>query len=43
MPSTFIYIIGFLICASLIIFSESRLSKYGDIIAEHTGLGKAWI
>jgi len=33
----------FFICAALIIISGSRLSKYGDIIAEKTGMGKAWV
>jgi cation:H+ antiporter len=35
--------LGFLVCTSLIFYSGSRLSKYGDIIAEKTGLGRAWI
>ncbi|MDP3296989.1 MAG: sodium:calcium antiporter [Thermodesulfovibrionia bacterium] len=33
----------FLICTSVIVYSGIRLSKYGDIIAEKTGLGRAWI
>ena len=33
----------FLLCASLIIVSGTKLSKYGDIIAEKTGMGKAWV
>ncbi|MFC1496271.1 sodium:calcium antiporter [Candidatus Margulisiibacteriota bacterium] len=33
----------FIICAFLIYFAGSRLSKYGDIIAEKSGLGHAWI
>jgi cation:H+ antiporter len=33
---------GFLICTSAIVFSGIRLSRYGDIIAEKTGLGRAW-
>lgn len=36
-------ILSFLFLASLIFFSGKRLSVYGDIIAEHLGLGKAWI
>ena len=33
-----------LICCALLIFwSGSVLSKYGDVIAEKTGLGRAWI
>ena len=35
-------ITGFVVCASLIIFSGARLSKYGDRIATLTGIGKAW-
>lgn len=35
--------IGFLGCSALIIFSGSKLSKYGDIIADLTGMGKAWL
>jgi len=34
---------GFLSCALLIVFSGVRLSKYGDQIADLSGLGKAWI
>ncbi len=35
--------LGFIICTSLIVYSGTRLSKYGDIIAEKTGLGRTWI
>jgi cation:H+ antiporter len=35
--------LGFIVCTLVIVFSGTRLSKYGDIIAEKTGLGKAWI
>lgn len=35
--------IGFIACTSLIVYSGIRLSKYGDIIAEKTGLGRTWI
>ena len=35
--------IEFLICTSLIVYSGTKLSKYGDIIAEKTGLGGTWI
>ena len=34
---------GFVICSALIVYCGSKLSKYGDIIAEKTGLGKVWI
>ena len=35
--------IEFIICAILIYAAGSLLSKYGDVIAEKTGLGRAWI
>jgi len=35
--------LGFLICTAVIVYSGIRLSKYGDIIAEKTGLGRMWI
>lgn len=35
--------LGFIICTSLILYSGSRLSRYGDVIAEKTGLARAWI
>lgn len=35
--------IQFIICAGLIILTSSQLSRYGDVIAEKTGLGRAWI
>jgi cation:H+ antiporter len=35
--------IEFIICAILIFWAGSLLSKYGDVIAEKTGLGRAWI
>src|SRR4030043_1457739 len=35
--------IGFIICTLVIVYSGTKLSKYGDIIAEKTGLGRAWI
>ncbi len=34
---------GFVVCTALIVYSGTRLSKYGDIIAEKTGIGGAWI
>lgn len=33
----------FIFCAGIIIICGTNLSKYGDIIAEKTGLGRAWI
>lgn len=35
--------LGFIVCTAVIIYSGTKLSKYGDIIAEKTGLGRAWI
>jgi cation:H+ antiporter len=35
--------IAFIICTTVIIYAGTRLSKYGDIIAEKTGLGRTWI
>lgn len=35
--------VEFIICAALIILAGSLVSKYGDVIAEKTGLGRAWI
>jgi cation:H+ antiporter len=46
----FIYSLGmtsawlaFAVCLLLILFTGARLSRYGDLIASHTGLGGAWI
>ncbi|PZM82632.1 MAG: sodium:calcium antiporter [Candidatus Melainabacteria bacterium] len=35
--------IEFLVCAGVILYSGSRLSIYGDLIADKTGLGKSWV
>lgn len=35
--------IAFLGCTSVIVYAGTRLSKYGDIIAEKTSLGRTWI
>jgi cation:H+ antiporter len=35
--------IEFILCAGLIFWAGSLLSKYGDVIAEKTGLGRAWV
>ena len=35
--------IKFLICAGIILYAGSRVSRYGDIIAEKTGLGGLWV
>ena len=34
--------LGFIICTAVIVYSGTRLAKYGDIIAEKTGMGRAW-
>ncbi|MCF8451311.1 MAG: hypothetical protein K9G49_15670 [Taibaiella sp.] len=35
--------IGFIVCAIIIFFAGKKLSYYGDVIAELSGFGKAWI
>lgn len=35
-------ILIFLLCTAVIVFSGTRLSRYGDKIAELTGMGRAW-
>jgi cation:H+ antiporter len=35
--------IEFILCAILIFYTGALLSKYGDVIAEKTGLGRAWV
>jgi len=35
--------IGFIVCTSVIVYAGTRLSRYGDVIAEKTGLGRTWI
>lgn len=35
--------VGLLICGGMIVFSGTRLSRYGDVIAEKSGLGRSWI
>jgi cation:H+ antiporter len=34
---------GLILCTSVIVYAGTRLCKYGDIIAEKTGLGGTWI
>jgi len=34
--------LGFIVCTLVIVYSGTKLSRYGDIIAEKTGLGRAW-
>ncbi len=33
----------FILCTAVIVYAGIRLAKYGDIIAEKTGLGRTWI
>ncbi|GBE31165.1 MAG TPA: sodium:calcium antiporter [Nitrospirae bacterium] len=35
--------LSFIVCTAVIVYSGSRLSKYGDIIAEKSGMGRTWI
>ncbi|TFH49654.1 MAG: sodium:calcium antiporter [Methanothrix sp.] len=35
--------LAFILCTAAIVYAGSRLSRYGDIIAEKTGLGRTWI
>ncbi len=35
--------IELLVCAALLVWAATYLSKYGDILSEKTGLGRAWI
>ncbi|WP_417352272.1 sodium:calcium antiporter [Flavobacterium alkalisoli] len=37
------YIAGFLVCAIIIFFAGKKLSFYGDLLADMTGMGKAFI
>jgi len=36
-------ILGFIVCGIIILWSGKRLSHYGDLIAELTGMGKLWL
>ena len=35
--------VAFALCTGLIFYSGSKLSLYGDMMAEHTGLGRTWV
>jgi cation:H+ antiporter len=35
--------IEFIICAGLLIWAATLLAKYGDVLADKTGLGRAWV
>lgn len=37
------YWFQFLVVSALIVFTGVNLSRYGDVIAEKTGLGRAWV
>lgn len=43
MTNLYMNILGFAACAGVIIYSGSKLSFYGDKIADLTGMGKAWV
>jgi cation:H+ antiporter len=43
MNNVYLHIAGFLVCAVIIIYSGTKLSFYGDKIADLTGMGKAWV
>lgn len=34
---------AFILCTAAIVYAGSKLSRYGDVIAEKTGLGRTWI
>jgi cation:H+ antiporter len=38
-----IHAAGFILCAVIIFLAGKKLSYYGDLLAEKTGMGKAWI
>ena len=39
----FYLFVKFVICAAIILFAGKRVARYGDVIAEKTGLGGLWI
>lgn len=43
MSSPWIHWLQLALCAALILAAGTRLSRYGDVIARHTGLGGGWI
>lgn len=43
MNNLYLNILGFAACAAFIVFSGTKLAKYGDKIADLTGMGKAWV
>ncbi|MDH4101110.1 MAG: sodium:calcium antiporter, partial [Nitrospirota bacterium] len=32
----------FILCSAVIVYCGTKLSRYGDVIAEKTGMGRAW-
>jgi len=36
-------VLGFSVCAGVILWSGKKLSYYGDLIADLTGMGKVWL
>lgn len=43
MSSLYIYLVGFIGCTAVIVFSGTKLAKYGDKTAGLTGWGNAWV
>lgn len=43
MNNLYLNILGFAVCAAVIIYSGTKLARYGDEIADLTGWGKAWV
>ena len=43
MNNIYLYILGFVCCTMVIVYSGTKLTKYGDKIADLTGWGKAWV
>jgi len=43
MPEALELWLEFALAAAIIVFAGIRLSRYGDVIAEKTGLGRTWI
>src|SRR5512147_2242392 len=38
-----LYWLEFIACTAAIVYCGANLSKYGDVIAEKSGLGRTWI
>jgi len=43
MSNFYLYLAGFIGCSAVIVFSGTKLTKYGDKIAGLTGWGNAWV